>query len=269
MIFFRTRMMNAVVTYVRNYLQPLNVYEAMRPMINTCSYMGLLPIRLTGKRPNRCYQVSRLGYINAVLHILLFIVSLMRSLRTASLFSSFFISDNITSLSELFQLITAFAAMGVVYAVCIAKRYCFVAIADMLHQIDQSLARLGMTQDFALMFRSICWNLFWTIVVVTVYIASCVVLVENSEHTVTVTTFVTYFFPHTVLGQIVFKYRMIMGQIIRRMISLNKVGRVQKYSKYILILMHFLNIDFRSLPNCTKTPIWSITARRRISFTRS
>lgn len=218
------RILTSVVTYFRDYFSPLNVYEALRPMINSCSYMGLLPIQLSGKRPNRSYRVSRLGYLNAVLHILLFVVSLTRSLRTASLFSSFFISDNITSLSEIFQLITAFAAMGVIYVLCIAKRYRFMGIVNMLHKIDQRLVKLGVVQDFVSIFRSICWDLFWSLIVFAVYVASCVVLVVYSDHTVTVTTFVTYFFPHCVLGQIVFKYRMITGQIINRMICLNKVG---------------------------------------------
>lgn len=186
--------------------------------------MGLLPIQLTGKRPDRCYRMSRLGYINAVAHIILFLVSLMRSLRTASLFSSFFSSDKITSLSELFQLITAFAAMGVVYVVCFAKRYCFVSVVDMLHRVDQRLSKLGVVQNFVTMFRSICWKLFWSIIVIIAYVASCVVLVEYSDHTVNVTTFVTYFMPHTVLGHIVVQYWMITGQIIHRMRYLNKVG---------------------------------------------
>lgn len=217
------RMATAVIDYIRDYFDPQNVYEAMRPLINSSGYVGVLPLQLSGKRPNRCYRVARIGYLNAVLHIVLFVVSLMRSLRTCSLFASFFSSDRITSLSEIFQLITAFAAMGVVYVVCFAKRYRFVAVVNMLHQIDQSLVRMGVVQDFVSMFRSICWDLLWTMVIFAAYVASCVVLVEFSDHTVTVTTFVTYFLPHTVVAQIVFMYRMITRQIIVRMICLNKV----------------------------------------------
>lgn len=223
MSFCNQIMTSAVVTYFREYFHPLNVYEALRPLLNASSYIGVLPIKLSGIRPNRCYRVSRLGYVATIFHISLFLYSLMRSLRTSSLFSSFFNSDRITSLSELFQVITAFAAMGVVYVVCFAKRYCFVAVVNMLHKIDQRLASQGVMLNFGLILRSICWDLFWSIVVFIVYVASCVVLVANSEYSVNVTTFVTYFFPHTILGQIVFKYRMITKQIINRMRCLNKV----------------------------------------------
>lgn len=212
------------IQYMREYFSPQNVYEAIRPLVSTSSYFGLLPIRLTGKRPDRHYRVSRLCYLTTVLHLILFVVSLTRSLGTSSLFSHFILYDNVARVSELFQLITAFAAMGVVYAVCFAKRYCFVAFVDMLNQIDRSLATLGVVHNFVAMFRSICWDLLATSLIFIAYIGSCVVLVVYSDHTVGVTTFVTYFLPHTVVAQIVYKYRMITRQIICRMSCVNEVG---------------------------------------------
>lgn len=219
----------AIWRSVRDYFDPLNLYESMRPLVNTCSYMGFLPVYLTGQRPDRRFAVQRLFYVNGVLHMLLFLVALLRSIRTSrSLFSYFFGGSTITRISELFQLVTAFAAMGIVYVVSFANRYRFVAAVDALHLVDRRLDReLGIRQNYRAVFVWTLWNMLANVIVLAVYVYGCVMLVHYSTrtrgHYVSMSTFVSYFMPHAVLAQIVFKHRVWMRHIVRRAKLLNGV----------------------------------------------
>lgn len=221
-----TTLAKPTVRYVRDYVNPLNVYEALRPMVNICNYTGLLPICMIGRRPNRRFGIARTFYCNTVLHLLLFVVALLRSMRNVSLFSYFFEFDAFNSISELFQLITAFAGMGVVYAVCFAYRYRFVAAVDQLQLVDGRLDReLGIVQDHWRDFVSIMWNIGVYMVIFSIYVAGCAMLVRMSDHEVSVSTFVSYFMPHIVVAQIVFLHRCWVRLVVRRSADLNGVER--------------------------------------------
>lgn len=219
-----TTVAKPTLRYVRDYVNPLNVYESLRPLVNICNYIGILPVCMIGRRPNRRFGIARLFYINTVLHLLLFVVALLRSMRNGSLFSHFFDFDAFTSISEIFQLITAFASMGVVYAVCFAHRYRFVAAVDQLQLVDRRLEhKLGIVQDYWRDFVWIMWNIVAYVVVFAIYVAGCVMLIKMSDHEVSMSTFVSYFMPHTVVAQIVFQHRCWVWLIVRRATDLNGV----------------------------------------------
>lgn len=209
--------------YARDYVNPQNVYESMRPLVNLCSYLGILPICMVGRRPNRRFAVTRLFYVTTVMHLLLFVTALWRSMRSGSLFSHFFEFDTFTAISELFQLMTAFAAMGVVYAVCFANRYSYVAAVDALARVDRGLRRLSVRHDHWASFVWTLWNMLASVVVFTFYVAGCVVLVKYAGQSVSVSTFVSYFMPHTIVAQITFHHRIWVRQIVNRVQHLNGV----------------------------------------------
>lgn len=211
--------------YIRDFFDPSNVFESMRPMVIMCSLTGILPCYMVGKRPDRRYTITRWFYVITVTQLMWFIMAMIRSFRTRGLFSYFIEFEEFTRVFEIFQVISSVAAISVTYAFCFAYRYRFVAAVATVHLVDQRLERdFGVRHDHWKSFVWILWNMAASLALFFGYVFSCVWLVRGSSgHEVSLSTFISYFMPHTVLAQIVFKHRIVVRQIQRRWELLNRV----------------------------------------------
>lgn len=216
-----------IFRYIRHFFDPLNVYESMRPMLVMCSLTGILPVYMVGTRPDRRYAISRLFYMITVTQLVWFTIAMMRSFRTRGLFSYFIEFQAFTRLFNVFQLLSSVAAMSIAYGICFIYRYRFVAVVTAIHMVDGRLERdFRVRHNHWKSFVSILLNMAASVALYFGYVFICVWLIRwSSNHEVSLSTFISYFMPHTVLAQIVFKHRILMQQIQRRWEHLNRVER--------------------------------------------
>lgn len=212
-----------ISTAFKSYFNPTDIFEALRPILLSSVYVGVLPLKLIGKKPNRSYAVSPFGFFNATWHICLFGFCFYKTVWSGSLFQYFFEDSSIAAIAEIFQLILALFAMIVVYTVPFAKRMKFIALINMLNQIDGSLISIGINQNYKKMLQVILTYMTSALIVFIVYICGCNILMRTPNHEANFYAWITYFLPHIVLGQITLKFTILIKSICYRFICVNQV----------------------------------------------
>lgn len=114
--------------YFKSYINPLDIYGTLRPVLQICGFMGILPIRLSKGR----YRVSKIRVMISALHMIWFGICFVITFQSECIFKQFIESDGLAFVAEIFQLATSFAAMTIVYSHSFWKRYKFIAAIAML-----------------------------------------------------------------------------------------------------------------------------------------
>lgn len=221
--------MNVLLKRIRDfwtgYANPQDVYETLQPMLHICFLVGILPVRLSGRTSNRCYKVSRLGYVLTIVHMIWFGTCFTKTFQSDCIFRSFFEnSDGLASASETFQLIFSLVAMTISYFFTFRKRYVFIAAIDVLARIDEHFCRsFGRRQQHRQLMNRIFWYYAGITTVLTVYMCGCAFMMWYADKNMNVFAWFSYFLPHIILLQLVFKFMTVLSQIARRFKCLNKV----------------------------------------------
>lgn len=217
--------------YWHGYANPQNVYESLRPMLHICILVGILPVRMvaaksaTDRRSQYHYKVSRLGYFITIVHLVWFGTCFTKTFQSGCIFRAFFENtDGLASASETFQLIFSLVAMTIVYFFTFRKRYAFIAAIDVLARVDERFWHsFGRCQSHSQLMKRVFATYAAITIVLAVYMCGCAFMMWYADRNMNVFAWFSYFLPHIILLQLVFKFMTVLSQISRRFHCLNKV----------------------------------------------
>lgn len=210
----------AIENYFKSYINPLDIYGTLRPVLQICGYMGILPIRFAKGR----YRVSKFRVLISAIHMIWFGICFVITFQSECIFRQFIESDGLAFVAEIFQLATSFAAMTIVYSHSFRKRYKFIAAIAMLAAIDDHFRRINRHQlNYRHMLRYVVGCALCMSIVITVYLMGCALLMWYADQDTSIFSWVSYLFPHIIIMLLVYKYISVLHQIKIRFACLNKV----------------------------------------------
>lgn len=210
---------------LKQFFNPIDVYEAQRPLLLSCSMAGLLPIKLVGTLGHRRLEVSVFGFIVTSVHILLFFICFVLTIFSAESFVSYFFKSDISQLGLLLQLCISFFGTTISYTSCYLKKHRIIQIVNMLAHVDRRFVKLGIKQNYKDTTKFLLRFILINSIVHSIYvIGSYVILVMIAEERASAYAWVSYYTPTLLLSYFVFKLFGITMQIKNRFIHLNGVS---------------------------------------------
>lgn len=210
----------AIENYIKSYINPLDIYGTLRPVLQICGYMGILPIRFSKGR----YRVSKFRILISAIHMVWFGICFVITFQSECIFKQFIESDGLAFVAEIFQLATSFAAMTIVYSHSFRNRYKFIAAIAMLAAIDDHFRKINRPQQhYRHMLRYVFVCALCMSIVIIVYLFGCALLMWYADQDTSIYSWVSYLFPHIIIMLLVFKYISVLHQIKIRFVCLNKV----------------------------------------------
>lgn len=221
------KFLTKIRNYVKEALNPIDVYSSQRFLLMMSLIYGLIPYKLVGdqcKQNNQRLKTTIFGFIAAILYMLFFSFCFYTTIIEQMNLMEFFLKSPISNFGGNLNLVTSFFSITSVYMSSLYLRKKVKAIFCILIRIDQKLFELGIEINHknALMYNFKCS--VGAIVVYCIYSLGSLTILVIQDNTPRISVLVTHFLPYLVLTILIFTFLNFARLIYARFAATNKVS---------------------------------------------
>uniref|UniRef100_A0A336MT24 Gustatory receptor n=1 Tax=Culicoides sonorensis TaxID=179676 RepID=A0A336MT24_CULSO len=209
--------------WYKDLRNPQDIYAAQLPLLKLMAWTGIIPAKLNGKPGNRRLTTSWLGYVNTLIHIVVFIGCYLYTIYNQKSIVGHFFKNNITVMGDRLQLVAQLITTLVTYSCSAFRREKFFIIIQKLQEVDDFAAEIGITANYKSTLRFILVFLAYKTTQIIVYILGTLFIFHKEDIYPSFDVWVSFFFPLVLISLLVSLYLCIMSQIKHRFYLLNQI----------------------------------------------
>lgn len=210
--------------WIKFKIFPQDIYESLRPMIWIFLMIGVLPLRISGRRGNYHLQTVFLGYLTAFIMLIMMIYCYLTSLPLERIFLSYFMNHSFSAVVDRLLITSSLFATMMVYFKNIRRSYGFVRIIERLADVDQMLKTIGGRMKHGSTTVNIIMRLMSGSTLFSIYVIGSYKMLNGQEMQTHLTTWVAYFLPHLLLMLVLFQHRTVMHLLVNRFAETSRVS---------------------------------------------
>lgn len=208
---------------LKKWFNPTDIYSSQRVVSIMLSIEGLFPFKVVGNATRRTLIFSKIGYMFAAVHVLLFVVCFIITIWSQQSFVQFFFPTEITRLGGYFQFSLSSITMAVIYGSCIFAAKKIKSTFDNIDTVDDKLKLLYVTIDYAVGFKLNVACVICFLIVNIVYSISSYTLLATADNMPGFAIWTSNFVPPFVISLVIIHFYCVVFQITKRIFYVNQV----------------------------------------------
>ncbi|KAM8716246.1 hypothetical protein ACLKA7_003174 [Drosophila subpalustris] len=207
----------------RELFRPRDAYGAEQTLLLFTYLLGLTPFLLRGETGARHFQLSRLGYLNALLQLSFFGYCFLTALIEEESIVGYFFKSPISQAGDSLQKFIGLVGMFTLFLCCGLQVRLLIELFDLVAHIDDRLLNLGVCFNYPRIMRLRHTQLILISIIQLGYLISsiCMLLLNDVQPIYTAT--VAFYVPQVFLLSIVVLFAAILHRCWQHFTALNKV----------------------------------------------
>ncbi|XP_017857911.1 PREDICTED: putative gustatory receptor 28b isoform X2 [Drosophila arizonae] len=206
----------------RELLSPRDAYGAEQTLLLFTYVLGLTPFRLRG-HGTRHFELSRLGYLNALLQLTFFGYCFLSALVQEQSIVGYFFNSPISQVGDSLQKFIGMTGMFTLFLCCGLRVRLLIRHCDMIACIDNHLLDVGICFNYSRIMSLRHTKLFLIAGVQLAYLASSISMLIYNDVRPSYTVAVAFYVPQLFLLSIVVLFGAILHRCWQQFDALNKV----------------------------------------------
>lgn len=228
---------------IRQYFISQEVFATLQPLFLFTYIYGLTPFRIV-KRRNGTSEIraSCFGFCNTAAYVTLYGVCFFNSLLYAESVVGYFLRTNISIVGDTLQICNGIVTGIVIYTTALTQRCKMRRIIEVLNELDLNFANIGVRVKYSRIYRYALVLIVAKILIIAIYCAGVYLLLRSAHVNPSICVCIAFVLQHSVLFLAICLFCFIARGFERRLVILNKVGKVGKkwcvceYFNYIVKL---------------------------------
>ncbi|XP_062142075.1 putative gustatory receptor 28b isoform X5 [Drosophila sulfurigaster albostrigata] len=210
-------------TIWRQLFRPRDAYGAEQSLLLFTFLLGLTPFRLRGDTGSRHFQLSRLGYLNALLQLSFFGYCFLTALIQQESIVGYFFKSPISQVGDSLQKFIGLIGMFTLFLWSGLQVKLLIRLFDLIAHIDNQLLNLGVCFNYTRIMRLRHINLLLISGVQLSYLVSSIAMLIFNDVRPIYTATVAFYVPQIFLLSIVLLFGAILHRVQQHFESINRV----------------------------------------------
>lgn len=233
---FKKMVIQSVRRFIEDILGPTDVYASMRPLMFLNFISGLSAFHLVGSAENRHLKVTYFGFLNTVVHVVVFCACHIMRVTSMRTFIGYFFNTTISRFTNDIQNLTQSIAIAVSLISCFLKRNKFRSLMHAMAIIDKKLIRLGATIDYKAIMRMTMILVITKLISYSTLVAAGYFLLRSAGIP-DISVWILFFLPHIIVSNLKITFMFILSQISNRFRYISHIlNRIRQKNDQINIL---------------------------------
>lgn len=194
---------------------PTDIYASMRPLMLLNFISGMSAFKVVHREGNKYLQLTYLGFVNTVVHVVLFFLSYVMRVTSTQTFIGYFFNSKISKFTNDIQNLTQSVALLVSLISCFLKRNKFRSLMHSVAIIDKKLIRLGVTIDYKAISRVTTCLIVMKFLSYAILMGAGYMLLEAAG-VPDVAVWILFFLPHLIVSNLKITFIFILSQVSNR-----------------------------------------------------
>lgn len=212
--------------WIKFHVFPHDIYESLRPMLWIFLLIGILPLRISGKRDNHILKSVFLSYLISFIMLLVLIYCYLSTVSLDRIFLSYFRNHSFATTFDRLLITMSLFGNILVFVKNIRCIGGFVRIIQRLHDADDLLRTVGHKMRHGRTTSNIILRLTIGTSAFFVYVAVSYYLLQLQGRRTYLTTWISYFVPLMMLMLVFFNHTTVMHLFVRRFAGLGEVSEM-------------------------------------------
>ncbi|XP_070065496.1 putative gustatory receptor 28a [Drosophila virilis] len=208
----------------RQLFSPRDAYGAEQTLFLFTYLLGLTPFRLKGQAAGRHFQLSRIGYLNALLQLSFFGYCFLDALVQQQSIVGYFFNSPISQVGDSLQKFIGMTGMFTLFLCCGLRVRLLIRLCDLIAHIDDHLLNVGICFNYGKIMSLRHTQLFLICVVQLAYLASSICMLLYNDVRPSYPVAVAFYVPQVFLLSIVLLFGAILHRCWQHFDALNQVS---------------------------------------------
>jgi len=209
----------------RQLFRPRDAYGAEQTLLLFTYLLGLTPFVLRGETGARHFQLSRLGYLNALLQLSFFGYCFLTALIQQESIVGYFFNSPISQVGDSLQKFIGLMGMFILFICSGLQVHLLIDHFDLIAHIDDRMLNLGVCFNYPRIMRLRHTQLFLISGVQLGYLISSICMLLWNDVQPIYTATVAFYVPQVFLLSIILLFGAILHRCWQHFAALNKVSQ--------------------------------------------